>query len=109
MFRIKKRHGSDIIAVDWDADIEKSRDVLGHDVPVSSNLDPTELFGTDEHIMQPFRDCIEKDGGQRKHLLNLGHGVIHGAPEDSVDWSVYECEKCKGNQSKNLFLIKLAY
>ena len=74
-----------MIAVDWAIDIEKSRDVLSQDAPVSSNLDPTGLFGTDGHIRQYFRDRIGKYDGKRNHLLNSVHGVIHSAPEDTVD------------------------
>lgn len=30
-----------------------------------------------------MRDCLRKGGGQR-HILNLGHGVLVGTPEEGV-------------------------
>jgi uroporphyrinogen decarboxylase len=91
---LQRDMGADMIAVDWSVDMAQARQILGPDMPISGNLDPTILFGTKEQIEQAVRDCIDKAGGPgNKHLLNLGHGVMQGTPEESVGWLVDECKR----------------
>ena len=96
---LQKDMGCDMIAVDWAVDMAQARDILGPDVAISGNLDPTILFGTKEQIEQAVRDCIDKAGGPGKHLLNLGHGVMQGTPEEAVGWLVDECKRYKGKDA----------
>lgn len=46
-------------------------------------MDPVVLFGSQEAIEEAVRDCLTK-AGERGHVLNLGHGVLVGTPEDNV-------------------------
>lgn len=96
---LQRDMGCDMIAVDWAVDMAQARKILGPDVPISGNLDPTILFGTKEQIKQAVRDCIDKAGGPGKHLLNLGHGVMQGTPEEAVGWLVDECKRYKGGNT----------
>lgn len=96
---LQRDMGCDMIAVDWAVDMAKAREILGPDVAISGNLDPTVLFGTKEQIEEAVRDCIDKAGGPGKHLLNLGHGVMQGTPEESVGWLVDECKRYKGKDA----------
>ena len=95
---LQRDMGCDMIAVDWSVDMEQARKILGPDIAISGNLDPTVLFGTKEQIEQAVRDCIDKAGGPGKHLLNLGHGVMQGTPEEAVGWLVDECKRYKGRE-----------
>lgn len=96
---LQRDMGSDMIAVDWSVDMAQAREILGPDVAISGNLDPTVLFGTKEQIEEAVRDCIDKAGGPGKHLLNLGHGVMQGTPEEAVGWLVDECKRYKGKDA----------
>jgi len=96
---LQRDMGSDMIAVDWSVDMAKAREILGPDIATSGNLDPTVLFGTKEQIEEAVRDCIDKAGGPGKHLLNLGHGVMQGTPEEAVGWLVDECKRYKGKDA----------
>jgi uroporphyrinogen decarboxylase len=94
---LQKDMGADMIAVDWSVDMAMARQILGPDMPISGNIDPTILFGTKAQIEQAVRDCIDKAGGPgNKHLLNLGHGVMQGTPEEAVGWLVDECKRYRG-------------
>jgi uroporphyrinogen decarboxylase len=95
---LQRDMGADMIAVDWAVDMATARQILGADIPISGNLDPSILFGTKEQIEQAARDCIDKAGGPGKHLLNLGHGVMQGTPEEAVKWLVDEVKRYKGKQ-----------
>jgi uroporphyrinogen decarboxylase len=96
---LQKDMGCDMIAVDWAVDMATARNALGPDVPISGNLDPTILFGTKSQIEEAVRECIDKAGGPGKHLLNLGHGVMQGTPEEAVGWLVDECKRYKGKDA----------
>ena len=95
---LQRDMGCDMIAVDWAVDMAQAREILGPDVGISGNIDPTILFGSKEQIEQAVRECIDKAGGPGKHLLNLGHGVMQGTPEEAVGWLVDECKRYKGKE-----------
>jgi uroporphyrinogen decarboxylase len=91
--------GADMIAVDWSVDIGEARKILGPEMPISGNIDPTILFGNKEQIEQAVREAIDKAGGPgNRHLLNLGHGVMQGTPEEAVGWLVDEAKRYTGKK-----------
>jgi len=96
---LQRDMGCDMIAVDWSIDMAEARRILGPDIPISGNIDPTILFGSKEQIEQAVRDTIDKSGGPgSKHLLNLGHGVMQGTPEEAVGWLVDEVKRYTGKK-----------
>ena len=44
-------------------------------------------MGSEAQIHAAVQECIRKGGG-KGHLLNLGHGVLQGTPEESVQYFV---------------------
>lgn len=46
-------------------------------------MDPGMLFGTREAIKARVVETVRAAAG-RRHIMNLGHGVLVGTPEDSV-------------------------
>jgi uroporphyrinogen decarboxylase len=91
---LQKDMGCDMISVDWSIDMKQARKILG-DMPISGNLDPSILkFGTKQQIEQAVRECIDSAGGPgNRHILNLGHGVMQGTPEENVKYLVDECKR----------------
>ncbi|MBE9167555.1 uroporphyrinogen decarboxylase [Pleurocapsales cyanobacterium LEGE 06147] len=77
------RSGVDIVSVDWTVDMAEARQRLGKEMKVQGNVDPGVLFGSQEFICDRILDTIRKAGNQG-HILNLGHGVLVGTPEDNV-------------------------
>jgi len=73
---------ADVISVDWAVDLAEARKTLGSERIVQGNVDPTILFGSSEQITAAVNSCVAKGG--KRHLLNLGHGVLQGTPEDAV-------------------------
>lgn len=78
-----KETGVDVLGLDWTVDMADARRRLGPDMPVQGNVDPVLLFASKAAITEGVKDCIQKAGSQG-HILNLGHGVLVGTPEDSV-------------------------
>lgn len=75
--------GADVIGVDWTTDMADARARIPANVSVQGNVDPAILFASKDAIEDAVRDVLRKAGGQR-HILNLGHGVLVGTPEEGV-------------------------
>jgi uroporphyrinogen decarboxylase len=85
--------GADVIGLDWTVDMADARVRIAgacvkagmSRVPaVQGNLDPVVLFAPEgESIDAAVTDVVRKAGAQG-HVLNLGHGVLVGTPEESV-------------------------
>ena len=76
------RTGVDIISLDWTVDMAEGLARLPGHVGVQGNVDPGLLFGTPEAIRDRIDDCVRKARG-RRHILNLGHGILPGTPEEN--------------------------
>jgi len=75
--------GVDIVSVDWTVDMADARRRLGSEMKVQGNIDPGVLFGSQDFIKARILDTIRK-AGKGGHILNLGHGVLVGTPEENV-------------------------
>jgi len=78
-----KETGVDVMGLDWTLDMADARGRLGDEISVQGNVDPAKLFSSKEGISKAIDDCIEK-AGTKGHVLNLGHGVMVGTPEENV-------------------------
>lgn len=61
----------------------EARQRIGSAQAVQGNMDPATLFGPKDFISERIHDTIRK-AGSHKHIMNLGHGVLVGTPEDHV-------------------------
>ena len=76
--------GADIISLDSCVDMTDALARLPKDTIVQGNMDPGSLFGSKDFISEKILDTMKKAGGQR-HIMNLGHGVMVGTPEENVE------------------------
>lgn len=74
--------GVDIISVDWSVDMADARRRLGQSMMVQGNMDPGVLFGSKAVIRDRIIDTVKK-AGSKGHILNLGHGILPGTPEEN--------------------------
>ena len=77
------KSGVDMVSVDWTVDMAEARQRLGRAMKVQGNIDPGVLFGSQNFIRDRILDTIRK-AGKGGHILNLGHGVLVGTPEENV-------------------------
>lgn len=75
--------GADVISLDGTVDMKDARRRLGPEQAVQGNMDPVTLFASKEVITDRVLDTIQK-AGDKKHVVNLGHGVMQGTPEEHV-------------------------
>jgi len=77
------RTGIDIVSLDWTVDMAEGLARLPEQVGVQGNVDPGLLFGSPEGIRARILDTVRKAQG-RRHILNLGHGILPGTPEENA-------------------------
>lgn len=78
-----KGTGVDVIGLDWTVDMEDGRKRLGSGISVQGNVDPAYLFSPLPALTDEIQRVV-RCAGPRGHILNLGHGVLVGTPEEAV-------------------------
>ena len=68
--------GSDVMGLDWHVNLGKARDVIGPDIAVQGNLDPTVLYAPKQHIEREVKRILDENAGRPGHIFNLGHGIL---------------------------------
>ncbi|CAD7698626.1 unnamed protein product [Ostreobium quekettii] len=75
----------DVISVDHSVDMTDAMRRIGTGFAVQGNLDPGILFGSQKVIEDRVVEIIRAAKSQGvRHIMNLGHGVLPGTPEDNV-------------------------
>ena len=75
--------GVDIISLDWTVDIEEACKRIPKEIGIQGNVDPGILFGNKESIKERIDNTFNKIK-DRKYILNLGHGILPGTPEENA-------------------------
>ena len=81
---LMKRAGGDVIGLDWRIPLDDGWSVLGHDVAVQGNLDPTLLFAPLPELKTRVHDILRRADGRPGHIFNLGHGILQHTPVENV-------------------------
>ncbi|KAG2446921.1 hypothetical protein HYH02_008077 [Chlamydomonas schloesseri] len=75
----------DIISLDQSVDFTDGVKRCGTNFAFQGNMDPGVLFGSKDFIEKRVMDTIKAARGAGvRHVMNLGHGVLPGTPEDHV-------------------------
>lgn len=73
---------SDVLGFDWSCTMADARAHYGASKVLQGNVDPMILFGSPEKIQEETARCLAQAG--ENHILNVGHGVVQGTPEEHV-------------------------
>lgn len=71
------------IGLDWNMNIEESRQKIGPDKTLQGNLDPCVLYSSFESIQNETMKML-KAFGPHRHIANLGHGVYPDTNPENV-------------------------
>jgi len=78
-----KTSAADVIGLDWNTSMAEAREIFGPDRILQGNMDPMYLFASEERIRHEVANNVA-DAGSGNHILNVGHGVVQGTPEQNV-------------------------
>jgi uroporphyrinogen decarboxylase len=84
LLALQKEAGGTVIGVDWRLPMDDARAMLGDDVALQGNLDPTVLFAPHAIVEARAADVLRRAKGARGHVFNLGHGILPETPVDAV-------------------------
>ena len=85
-----KKAGGDVMGLDWHVNLGKARDMLGPQMAVQGNLDPTVLYAPKEIIEREVKRVLDENAGRPGHIFNLGHGILPTVPPENAIFMV-EC------------------
>jgi uroporphyrinogen decarboxylase len=80
--------GADVVGIDWRLSLSDARGILGPDIAVQGNLDPTALFAPRRELARQIERVIEDAGPGPGHIFNLGHGIEKATNPDAVAFLV---------------------
>jgi uroporphyrinogen decarboxylase len=75
--------GTDVMGVDWRVPLSRARARLGEDVVLQGNLDPALCLAPFEVVRDKAQEVLAETGG-RRHVFNLGHGVLPATDPDTL-------------------------
>jgi uroporphyrinogen decarboxylase len=85
-----KKAGGDVMGLDWHVSLGAARDLIGPQMAVQGNLDPTVLYATKEIIEREVKRVLDENAGRPGHIFNLGHGILPTVPPENAKFMV-EC------------------
>jgi len=74
----------DVVQVDWRVPLATARSVLGPQVTLQGNLDPTALFAPPARLRAEIDAVLHAAGRNGRHIFNLGHGIERTTDPDQV-------------------------
>ncbi len=64
-----------IVSVDWRLRLDEAWDVVGPEIGIQGNLDPSMLMAPWTTVEVAVRDILDRANGRPCHIFNLGHGL----------------------------------
>jgi len=71
------------IGLDWNMDIQESRELIGFNKTLQGNLDPCALYGSFSQVKTETIKMLTKFGTHR-YIANLGHGLYPDTEPDKI-------------------------
>ena len=84
MLDIVQQAGGDVMGLDWHTNLGKARDILGTNMAVQGNLDPTVLYAPREIIEAEVQRVLNENADRPGHIFNLGHGILPTVPPENA-------------------------
>ena len=86
----------DVFGVDWSTPMDFAKEKLGGKYVLQGNMEPCRLYSkeaTTESV-----EAIEKVMGGKRHIFNLGHGILPDVPVENAKHFINECHRVSGKK-----------
>ena len=86
----------DVFGVDWGTSMQMAKDKLGDKYVLQGNMEPTRLYSK-----EATTECVEgiqEIMGGKRHIFNLGHGILPDVPVENAKHFVSECQRVSGKK-----------
>lgn len=81
----------DVFGVDWGTPIELAKEKLGDKYILQGNMEPCRLYSQEETTEAIKK--IQKVMDGKRHIFNLGHGILPDVPVANAKHFVSECQR----------------
>ncbi len=86
----------DVFGVDWGTPMALAKEKLGEKYVLQGNMEPCRLYSK-----EATTECVEalqKIMGGKRHIFNLGHGILPDVPVENAKHFVSECHRVSGKR-----------
>jgi len=81
----------DVFGVDWSTPIELAKEKLGEKYVLQGNMEPCRLYN--KEATTKAVESIQNIMQGKKHIFNLGHGILPDVPVENAIHFVKECQR----------------
>ena len=81
----------DVFGVDWGTPMALAKEKLGDKYVLQGNMEPTRLYSQEETTASVEK--IQEIMGGKRHIFNLGHGILPDVPVENAKHFVKECQR----------------
>lgn len=82
------KSGTNVISLDWNANLKMVKTTLPKNIAVQGNLDPYVLYAPKEIIKAKAETLLESMRDEAGYIFNLGHGLSPDMPFENVKFLV---------------------
>ena len=86
----------DVFGVDWATPIAYAKEKLGDKYVLQGNMEPCRLYS--KEMITESVENIQKVMGGKRHIFNLGHGILPDVPVENAKHFVSECQRVSGKK-----------
>jgi uroporphyrinogen decarboxylase len=84
----------DVFGVDWGTPMAMAKEKLGDKYVLQGNMEPCRLY--DKAQTTACVEAIQSIMGGKRHIFNLGHGILPDVPVENAQHFVNECHRVSG-------------
>jgi uroporphyrinogen decarboxylase len=81
----------DVFGVDWATPMTLAKEKLGDKYVLQGNMEPCRLYS--KEMTTQSVENIQKVMGTKRHIFNLGHGILPDVPVENAKHFVSECQR----------------
>ncbi len=81
----------DVMGIDWGTPMAMAKEKLGDKYVLQGNMEPCRLYS--KEATTECVEAIQKIMGGKRHIFNLGHGILPDVPVENAKHFVSECQR----------------
>jgi len=86
----------DVFGVDWGTPMALAKEKLGERYVLQGNMEPCRLYS--KEATTACVEGIQSIMGGKRHIFNLGHGILPDVPVENAKHFVSECQRVSGKK-----------
>jgi len=86
----------DVFGVDWGTPMALAKEKLGEKYVLQGNMEPCRLYS--QEATTACVEAIQKTMGGKRHIFNLGHGILPDVPVENAKHFIRECHRVSRKQ-----------